>query len=264
MRQMKAAGIDVVSLDWWGPGSPEDSRAPLVLDAARTAGLKVHFLVEPYWKTLTQLDDGLASLNLTYGSHPALLKLSRSTQNSPTVTPRPVVMFYAPPLNPSSVIDRVRGTALDSIFLIRGDDSKMLTDAGVRQVLAVSHADGLFNYSDVVYQGTLPSSPDYLLAWNVRPGFDNRRRPGTTNPVVIPRNSGATYDAMWKPLVDQHVEWVAVNSFNEWHEGSQIEPTQPWTYRWWFFPLYTYENYGSLPQNFYLDRTAYWTAAYKA
>jgi glycoprotein endo-alpha-1,2-mannosidase len=267
MRQLKGAGIDVVSLDWWGPGSPEDGRASLVLDAAQAAALKVHFLVEPYWTTAQQLSDGLVYLSQQYGSHAALFKLARPTLYGPSLVERPVVMIYAPPVNPQLAIDHARGFARDSIFLIRGDDSKMLTDASVRQVLSWTHADGLFNYSDVAYPAGLPASPDYLLAWNVRPGFDNRRRPGTTNPVVIPRNGSATYDAMWKPLVDQAVEWAAVNSFNEWHEGSQIEPAQPYSYStgWWFWKkTYTYENYGALTQGFYLDRTAYWSALFKS
>lgn len=265
MRQMKAAGIDIVSLSWFGPGSQEDGRTPAILDAAQAADLKVNFCLEPYWKTVQALSDGLSCLNATYGEHPALFKLARPTLFGPTPVERPVVMIYAPPVNPQLAIDHARSWGRDSIFLIRGDDSKILTDAGVRQVLTATHADGMFNYGDGAhaYPAGLPSSPDYLLVFSAAPGFDNRRRPNTANSVVVPRNAGAQYDSQWKPLVDQKVEWISVVSFNEFHEGTQIEPAQPWVYRWWIFPLYTYENYGALPQTFYLDRTALWSGAFK-
>jgi glycoprotein endo-alpha-1,2-mannosidase len=55
----------------------------------------------------------------------------------------------------------------------------------------------------------------------VAPGFDDRviRVPGT----VIPRAGGATYDATWRSALAAEPAAVLVASWNEWHEGSEIE-----------------------------------------
>ncbi len=37
MREIARAGVDTVIVSWWGPGSPEDARLPLVTAAARAA-----------------------------------------------------------------------------------------------------------------------------------------------------------------------------------------------------------------------------------
>ena len=57
----------------------------------------------------------------------------------------------------------------------------------------------------------------------VAPGFDDRtiRVPGT----LVPRDGGATYDATWRAALAVDPAWVLVASWNEWHEGSEIEPS---------------------------------------
>ena len=48
MAEIRAAGIDQVVVSWWGRGSAEDARLPLVLAAARKDGLAVAAHIEPY------------------------------------------------------------------------------------------------------------------------------------------------------------------------------------------------------------------------
>src|SRR5262249_29800464 len=57
----------------------------------------------------------------------------------------------------------------------------------------------------------------------VGPGFDDRviRTPGT----LVPRAGGATYDATWAAALAVDPPWVLVSTWNEWHEGSEIEPS---------------------------------------
>ena len=42
-----------------------------------------------------------------------------------------------------------------------------------------------------------------------------------------PRRNGATYDAMWRMAIAGGADRVTITSFNEWHEGTQIEPAAP-------------------------------------
>ena len=61
-----------------------------------------------------------------------------------------------------------------------------------------------------------------LCAPSVGPGYDARR--GSGDPVVKPRRNGATYDAMWRAAIAARADRVTITSYNEWHEGTQIEP----------------------------------------
>src|SRR5579884_3735429 len=41
MAEIRNAGIDEIAVSWWGQGSEEDKRLPLVMQAARAAGIQV-------------------------------------------------------------------------------------------------------------------------------------------------------------------------------------------------------------------------------
>src|SRR5437764_6402305 len=49
MDEIRDAGIDEIAVSWWGKGSPEDKRLPLVVGAARADGLSVAAHIDPYW-----------------------------------------------------------------------------------------------------------------------------------------------------------------------------------------------------------------------
>lgn len=64
---------------------------------------------------------------------------------------------------------------------------------------------------------------------------------------------------MWRAALEVAPPLIAITSFNEWHEGTQIEPAVPKS-----IPGYTYEDYRPLAPDFYLDRTAHWVRQWKA
>lgn len=65
-----------------------------------------------------------------------------------------------------------------------------------------------------------------IWAAGVTPGFDDTRVPGRQNTVVVQRNNGKTYQVSWDAAVASKPEWVTITSFNEWFEGSMIEPSK--------------------------------------
>ncbi|MGH7698669.1 MAG: hypothetical protein ACRENV_08355, partial [Candidatus Dormibacteria bacterium] len=103
-----------------------------------------------------------------------------------------------------------------------------------------------------------------LCSPSVSPGFRSSRAEHTPN--VKPRDHGATYDNSWAGALAANPDQVSITSFNEWHEGSQIEPAQAAC-----IPGYCYKTYqgaygatGIPAQYAYLDRTLYWTRQYRA
>ncbi len=67
-----------------------------------------------------------------------------------------------------------------------------------------------------------PTVPARLHVETVAPGYDDRavRQPGQ----VIGRDGGDRYDDLWEVAVATDPDWVVVTSWNEWFEGTSIEP----------------------------------------
>ena len=130
--------------------------------------------------------------------------------------------------------------------------------------------DGVYTYDIVTYGGgsfarlcAAAHAHGLLCAPSVGPGYDARR--GSLDPVVKPRRGGATYDAMWRAAIASGADRVTITSYNEWHEGTQIEPAAPPRRR----GLYRYGSYdgawgkhGKKACHAYLDRTAYWSGVF--
>ncbi|HLH74548.1 MAG TPA: alpha-mannosidase [Chloroflexota bacterium] len=271
MRWLFQANVDVLIVSWWGQASYEDSVVGGILSKAAQYGLRVCFQIEPYdGRTAASIIDDIAYLYSQYGHHPAFYRTTRPTLNGPSRDPRGMFFVYTP-TDPSlaAAIKTMRGTPNDAIILVRTDDSKMYSDADVRTQIGWTGADGMYNYgfygANTTYNVPLPWSPDYLLIYAVCPGFDNARASGVTNPVIISRNAGAAYDTTWIQLTSQRPEGVAIVSFNEWHEGTQIEPAVPYQYGAYTYPDYEghYGLTGPAAASAYLSRTAYWVNRYK-
>lgn len=60
----------------------------------------------------------------------------------------------------------------------------------------------------------------------VMPGFDDSRLPDRDKPVTFDRGDGTPYARLWQAAIAAHPDWVLIVSFNEWHEGSEIEPSR--------------------------------------
>lgn len=76
----------------------------------------------------------------------------------------------------------------------------------------------------------------------VGPGFDGRiwHHPGR----VVTRGMGKLYEAMWEQAINERPHFITVCSFNEWGEGTQIEPCLEY-------------------EDLYLRLTAGWAAAFR-
>lgn len=240
MRQIAAAGVDQIVVSWWGRDSDEDRRLPALVLAARARGLDVAAHVEPY------------------GGR-----------------------------TPASVADDVsylRGLGIGDFYLYSGQETPMAEwkdlndrlEPGVRTFLQTAYAgqaaaggfDGLYTYDVLVYHGgtlrrvcELARKRGLLCAPSVGPGYDARR--AVADARVKGRRNGATYDSMWRAAIAAQPDLVTITSFNEWHEGTQIEPARHTDRR--------YDSYdgawglgGRLAETAYLDRTAFWAARYRS
>jgi len=242
MDEVRGAGIDELAVSWWGGGSFEDARLPAVLAAARARGIAVAAHIEPYpGRTVASTIADIGRLRMlgisTFYVYRALdLPVGEWAEANVQLTG--VEVFAQTPLVGAAVKGGFDGVYTYDIVTFGGSSFARLCLA--------AHAHGL------------------LCAPSVGPGYDARR--GSRDPVVKPRRHGATYDAMWRAAIASGADRVTITSYNEWHEGTQIEPAATSGRH----GLYRYGSYdgawgrsGKKACHAYLDRTAYWSDVFR-
>ncbi|WP_249416661.1 ThuA domain-containing protein [Streptomyces sp. TS71-3] len=259
MKWVRESGAGVIVYSWWGRGSYEDTLARRVLDAAQAQGIKVAWHIEPYQgRTAASVADDIRYIDATYGGSPAFYR-SADHGNRPAF-----YVFDSLQITDWSALDAVTG---GNIVLAQTTDTSK-----------ISHFNGLYTY-DGIAGATAPgwkNAGDYArqhgLVWSpsVAPGYlDDRAVPGNTTPTVG-RDKGATYDLEWSNALDPAIggspTWVSVTSFNEWHEGSVIEPAAANPPAGHGYQTYdgAYGKTGAAAETAYLDRTAEWVAKFEA
>src|SRR3954447_20761269 len=244
LSEATRAGIDELAVSWWGRGSKEDKVLPDVLDGAAQAGMQVAAHIEPYnGRTVASLvADGvyLRSLGI-----------------------RTLYVYQA-----FAVIDPVDWAAANDDLHAQGITTFAQT-ALVGQA-AAGHFSGIYTYDTVTYSARVLSrlcneahAVRLLCAPSVGPGYDARRAIG--DPHIKPRRHGETYDAMWHAALAAGPDGITITSFNEWQEGTQIEPAMPLRLGEYRYGSYdgAWGLHGAAAENAYLTRTAFWANLFR-
>jgi glycoprotein endo-alpha-1,2-mannosidase len=269
MEWLRQAGIGVIITSWWGPGSREDQVVPLLLQTAEGFGIKVAFHIEPYnGRTAERLVSDIRYLYETYGSSPAFFRSAATSRYSPD--PEPKGMFFVWRIGTKGAEgERVEAEywkeAMDAIHALP-DGALIIANTTKGSWVTDGHIDGLYNYATLHLEESggfdwarsLP--PESLYVPSVIPGF-SAKRVGYAETSYVPREHGNTFQSQWTSALGTGVEpaLVTITSFNEWHEGSMIEPPQ--------FGRrggngYSYEDFDSLPPEGYLALTREWVETY--
>ena len=89
----------------------------------------------------------------------------------------------------------------------------------------------------------------------VSPGYvDTRIRPWNAKNTKE-RENGVYYEKMFSAAIKLKVPIINITSYNEIHEGTQIEPCVPMTVEAENEPKYSYLDYTPNQPNFYLEMT---------
>lgn len=210
----KQAGIDTLVMSLWRRGEHQDKVLQGLLDEAARQGLSATGYIEVA-ATPEDLRAQLESLLAQEMRHPAWL----------TVHGQKVIFLYVrvfQALNPQAL----RKALLGLPVLAVGDSTAL--DPSLFEVLGGLHSYVSFiepakRADQQIAARQAARSADKLLVATVMPGYDdsNIRFPGT----VVPRNGTRFWQA--QTAAAELADWVTLTSFNELHEGSEIEPTQP-------------------------------------
>jgi glycoprotein endo-alpha-1,2-mannosidase len=246
MSEIRAAGIDEIAVSWWGRGSPEDLRMPAITTAASRRGVAVAAHIEPYrGRTVESIADDIAFLagryriRTFYVYRPFDLSIADWADGHPLLHAIPDITVYAQ----TSLAGAAASARFDGVYTY---DIVTYTGRSFHRLCAEAHAVHL------------------LCAPSVGPGYDARR--GSGDPVVKPRKHGQTYDAMWRAAIASGADDVTITSFNEWHEGTQIEPAIPRRRARYRYLSYdgAWGLYGAAAEVAYLERTRYWSDVFRS
>jgi hypothetical protein len=252
MGDLAASGINEALVSWWGQGSYEDKALPVVIAAAARHGISVGIHLEPYGERTPQSVTSdfvhLTSLGIT-----------------------DIWVYQADQLTPDAWV------AINNAFpgirtMAESGNISFVKDGGLAHWAAESHFKGVYIYDAINYEGRddtafcgAARAYNLVCAPVAAPGFTAVRATGAG--YGRPRENGFRYDRRWLGVLGSRPDIVAITSYNEWHEGSQIEPAIPKC----LGPTFCYANYdgaygtsGVAASYAYLNRTAYWDSLLRA
>jgi glycoprotein endo-alpha-1,2-mannosidase len=259
---LREAGVGVIISSWWGQRSREDRAVPLLLDVAEQYGIQVAFHIEPYGgRTAERLVDDVRYLYVQYGDHPAFCRSTASSRWSPDTRSKGLFFVWAivvPDTESPEVGPGYWQEAVDDIHALP-DGGLVIANATEGYWVEAGHFDGLYNYATLHldksdgFSWARAIPPDAWYTPSVMPGF-SARRIGYPPEDHVDRQGEATYEEQWTAALDAGVEpaMVTITSFNEWHEGTQIEPAAVGATNG---RGYTYDDYSPLPPDAYLTLT---------
>ena len=282
MYQMRQAGIGVVAVSWYPEGMsddqgfPPDPLVPLLLEIAQVYSVKVTIHIEPYkGRSPMSVRRDLKYITANYASHPAFYKHSYTDpETGNTRRQQPLIYVYDSYLNSASewagvlkagMPNSIRGTELDCFVI------GLLVESSHKQAIVSGGFDGFYTYfasngfcygssiqnwrllSEFAKKNSLIFNPSF------GPGYDDLQVRPWNDRNTKPRRNGAYFKDMAQAAVRTRVGLrgksggegiISLTSFNEWHEGSQIESAIPKV-----TGSFTYKDYSPNSPEFYLHLT---------
>jgi hypothetical protein len=199
VQMMRYARIQVGFFSWWGPDSPYDKRVADLLKAAEGTPFKwaAYHEQEGFGNpSTTELKRNLDYLNQNYFSHPNYLKRNL----------KPVVFAYGDAADGPGMCKRWADASGGSVYY----GLKVFNGYKV----AAPQPSTWYQYAPD--QGYVDFSP---WSASVSPGFwfapDSTARLG---------RDATRFEADVERMVAANPEWELVTTFNEWGEGTAVEP----------------------------------------
>lgn len=256
LRWMRAAGIGVFVMSWWGKKDRADLFTNIYLDLAQQYGLKMAFHIEPFYKDAATFKKAIQYLHEQYGKHPAVFKWNGKPLYYVYDSYKLKTEAWASLLKPNGN-KSLRGTPYDGVFVglwVHKNEGDFFTQGGFDGFYTYFASDG-FVYGSTTknwgYLSDFAKENDLIFIPCAGPGYlDTRIRPWNAKNTKK-RNRGIYYEKMFHAAIKSKPTFIGITSFNEWHEGTQIEPAIPAKTK-----DYRYRDYGkNTDPEYYLKKT---------
>ena len=273
MSQLRTAGVGVLVVSWYPPGlsddegPPPDPVIPVLLDSALAHGIKLALHIEPYkGRTPLSVRNDLRYIHSHYTQHPAFYNVNRAGPTDAKLRPLPLVYIYDSYLNeahdwatifkPGGALS-VRGKEEDCMaiaLLVESSHMNFAVEGGFDGFYTYFAAERFSfgsTYTNWVTLADFATKNDLMFIPSFGPGYDDLQvRPW--NKVTARERKNGSYYKQGFERAKQHARGgvVSITSFNEWGEGTQIEPVVPKS-----TSSRTYLSYSPEKPDFYLKLT---------
>lgn len=232
-------GLNGFLVHWFGPDNPTDYNFKTLLQLSEGQPFASTVVFSRHiWNggpvDQTTITEALRYIIQTHGAHPNFLRLEG----------KPVIFFTdvyrTPSQNPHQFWATVRDQLdpqRESWWIAEGLDASYLTVFDGLYVFKVSHAAYPHDYlkssrwaGRVRAMAGRVGQPKLWLA-TISPGWDDLRsgcRPDVrvdNTSHRLDRAGGEVYRANFAAALESQPEWLLIGSFNEWVEGTYIEPS---------------------------------------
>jgi glycoprotein endo-alpha-1,2-mannosidase len=126
--------------------------------------------------------------------------------------------------------DSLRNTNIDAIFLglwLDSSHGRDLLESGFDGIYTYFASDG-FSYGSTIknfpYITKFCRKNNLICNLSVGPGYDDTKIRPWNSQNSKSRNDGKYYKNMFEKAIDAKPNIISITSFNEWGEGTQIEP----------------------------------------
>jgi hypothetical protein len=237
LHEAMNAGITGFISSWWGPDDITDKNFAKLLTHAATLEQSTgyHFSATiyfesnaPAFKDSASMVNALRYVISHYGNDPHFFHWHG----------KPVIFFWnqlgnGRTLNTWASIRSQADPHNQTIWSAEGTDTHLLDVFDGIHLFSAAYWGIQQNNISTVDQSFRAKVDAYnqahhtqkIWAAGVLPGYDDTRIPGRKGTYVVQRNNGATYQASWTGALSSNPDWITITSFNEWYEGSMIEPS---------------------------------------
>ena len=244
MRQMRTSGAGVVVVSWYPQnkadqqGIPVDKVVPKILDIAAEFGLMVTLHIEPYKNRNEQtVREDAIYIHKMYAQHPAFYKY-RTKDNRYLPLLYVYDSYHTSPHDWANLLKphgqyTIRNTPYDCVMIA------LMVEFVHKDYITVGGFDGFYTYFavDGFTYGSRWSSWSKLKSFAIQTNtiFIPSVGPGYIDTSIRPwnyqntrsRDNGGYYKRSFQAALSVQPSLISVTSFNEWHEGTQIEQAVP-------------------------------------
>lgn len=227
VNQAQAAGIDALIQSWYGPqeaNNQTETNFRMLLDVAAAKGFRAGADFEtdgPFFPDQASVVDALRYLLTVHAQHPAYLRHAA----------KPVVFFWRQQrfsVDEWAAIRAQIDPNRDSLWIAEGVDIAYQAVFDGHHLYSIAWSPDvertLADWGFRVRRYEADNDVERLWVATVMPAYDDTRT-GRADAFSVDRQDGGYYRQAWSAAMGSKPDWIVITSFNEWVEGTMIEPS---------------------------------------